>query len=127
MKLAGYSLREPLLPGQENPLVLYLENARPVWLYKVFVHLRDAAGNTVAQADFSPLDQIDEKLRLRMVGQAGSDMVHLTTNLIPPQDLPAGQYSLVIGLYDPTTQQRFPISNDPTGENALILGQVEVR
>lgn len=124
LKLVGYSLNEPLLPGQPNLLHFYLENSRPLWLYKVFVHLRDQNGQVVAQADFTPLDQIDEKLRKRIVGEAGKDRIVLTTNLALNSELPAGLYTLVCGFYEPTTGQRVPIPNDTSGENALILKQI---
>jgi hypothetical protein len=44
-----------------------------------------------------------------------------------PPDLPAGEYSMAIGLYDPLTGQRLPIldeSDQVTGDHLTVPGLV---
>lgn len=68
--------------------------------YNMFLHLVDANGTMIAQQDGSIAETT------------------LTRLMILPADVAAGTYDLLIGLYDPTTQQRLPL---PNGETALTL------
>ena len=43
-----------------------------------------------------------------------------------PADLPDGAYRLLVGLYHPNTGERLPVVNDVSGENAVILGTLDV-
>lgn len=67
--------------------------------YNMFLHLVDANGTIIAQQD-GPIAETT------------------LTRLILPADGAAGTYDLLIGLYDPATQQRLPL---PNGETALTL------
>jgi hypothetical protein len=73
--------------------------------YAVFVHLRDGAGSTVSQGDGPPLSG-SWPTSLWPEGYPLRD-----SHLVPlPAKLPAGQYTLVVGLYDPRTGQRVPLA-----------------
>jgi hypothetical protein len=83
--------------------------------YTVFVHLVDPedGDRMVAQGDAPPMGG-RWPTSLWLPGVAVDD-VHTTT--LPP-DLPAGTYSLLVGLYDPVTGARLPL---PEGRDALRL------
>ncbi|MCB0004541.1 MAG: hypothetical protein KDH86_18515, partial [Anaerolineae bacterium] len=69
--------------------------------YTVFVHLFDAAGNKIAQGDGPPRDGYWPTSHWRP-----GEPVSSTHTLLLPPDLPAGQYTLGAGMYDPVTGQR---------------------
>jgi hypothetical protein len=45
--------------------------------------------------------------------------------MLLPVDLPVGDYTIAVGLYDPVNGQRLPISAGP-GDYAVELGPVQV-
>lgn len=69
--------------------------------YTVFVHLFDAAGNKVAQDDAPPRAGYWPTSRWRPGEKVES--LHV---LELPSDLPPGQYTVGVGMYDPQTGQR---------------------
>ena len=89
--------------------------------YSVFVHLRDEAGNTLAQADHLPLAPVFPPT-LWPVGQTVRERSWLTL----PAEVAAGSYGLWAGLYRLDTMERLPIADDTSGENAALLGTVVV-
>ena len=76
---------------------------RPI---KVYVHLRDAAGQIVAQWD--GLGAAWEGWRL------GDTLVQVAT-IVRPESLPPGDYQVVAGLYDPLTNQRWRFADGQDG------------
>lgn len=79
--------------------------------YTVFVHLRNGEGRTVAQADTAPAWFGPAPTAGWQVGwQPDAHRLEL------PADLVAGEYALVIGLYDPTTGERLSV-RDMAGGN----------
>jgi hypothetical protein len=104
-------------------LVLYWQALRVLpYDYTVFVHLRDEAGRTVAQADHQPLAPIYPPT-LWPVGQT----VRATGTPILLPDTLAGTYNLWVGVYRLDTLERLPVVGDSSGENAVLLGQVTLR
>ncbi len=104
-------------------LVLYWQALQSLpYDYTVFVHVRDAAGRNVTQGDHQPLAPVYPPT-LWPVGQ----MIRERSVLTVPEDVPAGTYDLWIGLYRLDTLERLPVVNDTSGENAVWLGQVDVR
>jgi len=114
--LAGYSLdRESgrllvtldwrLLPGQ------FLDTD-----YTVFLHLRDAAGETIAQGDGPPVN-----------GQWPTSLwppdatIQDAHTITLPADLPLGIYRLVAGLYDGATGNRLPLEG---GGDEVVLTEI---
>ncbi|MCB0168002.1 MAG: glycosyltransferase family 39 protein, partial [Anaerolineae bacterium] len=118
IQLVDYTIDAAAGPGQPARLTTFWQNTRTLWLFKIFVHLRDQTGATLAQADFAPLEQIDEHLREAMVGRSSSDIIPLTTSLTLPPELPPGEYRLYIGVYHPVALERVPVIDDQSGENA---------
>jgi hypothetical protein len=131
LSLEGYDLSPaPPRPGASNPtqekrelgLVLYWQALSPLpYDYTAFVHLRDDAGHNVAQADHQPLAPVYPPT-LWPVGEIIRERSILTL----PEEVPAGTYSLWVGLYRLDTLKRLPIVDDHSGENAVLLGQVVV-
>lgn len=103
IRLAQYGLARE---GDALSLTLGWETARPIDDdLTVFVHLRDSAGVTVSQGDGPPLGGAWP------TGLWPVDYLLEDLHLVPiPGDLPAGQYTLIVGLYDPLTRQRVPLT-----------------
>lgn len=104
----GYEL-SPSLPaaGEMLNIVLYWRaDGRPALDYTVFVQLLDAAGNQLAGADGPPVNGDFPTGWWR-----NGDMVKDSHLMQLPEDIGAGDYSLLIGLYDPQTGQRLPRMN----------------
>lgn len=87
--------------------------------YKIFVQLRNTQGQTVASADHEAFNGLVPT----KVWPVDS-IIKETNTIIIPDDIAPGQYSLYVGLYDPTTLERLPIVNDTSGENAAVIANV---
>jgi hypothetical protein len=119
--LLGYDLTLPTQNSQLNPpnltLTLYWRaDAAPTVDYTTFVHLRDSANETVAQKDSPPA----EGRYPTSLWDAGEVIVDRIT--LPLSGLSPGDYTLVVGLYDPISGARLPIPGRP--ENELRLESV---
>ncbi len=120
--LLGYSLSDrQLVSGESLDLTLYWSpRGRPMHDYTVFVHLLDSSGQLRGQADSPPM----AGKYPTSVWDAGEVIADLHTLSLAP-DLPAGEYKIAIGLYDPETGQRVPIVDEDgqvSGDNVIISG-----
>lgn len=105
------------LTGQSAYLSLYWRTLQPFDQdYTVFVHLRDGANNTLANADHQPYAGHVPTSRWPV-----NKIVKETIRLDLPADVPVGDYRLLVGLYSPSTLERLPVQTDLSGENAVIL------
>ncbi len=95
--LNGYTLQSTqLAPGDVIQVTLFWETAVPLdTRYKIFLHLLDDDGQLVAQQDSEP----GGGLGLTTTWQPGEEIVD-NHGLLLPHDLPSGNYTLVMGLYD---------------------------
>jgi hypothetical protein len=122
LNLEGYGLRwgttgDAGEGGRVLDLVLYWQALRPLpYDYTVMVHLRDAEGRNVAQADHQPLAPVYPPT-LWPVGET----IRERSALSIPDQVPPGTYSLWVGLYRLDTLERLPIIGDESGENAVLL------
>ena len=124
--LRGYSLSEHrLVPGQSLDLTFYWSpRGRPMRDYTVFVHLLDDQGQLKGQADSPPKSGEYPT----SVWDAGEVIADLHTLLLAP-DLPAGEYRIAVGLYDPETGQRVKRvdgNGNMAGDHVVISGLVVV-
>jgi len=90
--------------------------------YAVFVHLRDDQG-LVAQHDGVPGGGLRPTVGWRS-GEFITDR-----HMLPLGDLPEGDYSLFVGMYDPTTGERLPVfdaSGVPLPAGEVRVGMVTV-
>lgn len=103
------------------PLTLTWQLAAPAApTLSAFVHLRDAAGHNVAQADGQPMWFGSRPFSAWSAGQSGSDR----RNLELPASLAPGVYTLTLGLYDTDSGQRLPLA---AGGDEAVVGTVVVQ
>lgn len=104
-RLVGYELDvHQAHPGDQVALTLYWQALGPmVQPYKVFTHLVDEQGQTVAQHDGTPGNGCCP------THTWAEGEVIVDEHVIPLRaNLPAGSYDLVVGLYDEETRDRLP-------------------
>ena len=93
--------------------------------YTVFLHLRDATNKTVAQGDGPPRNGGV----LYPTSVWTTERIADTHALLIPQAVAAGEYALVVGLYDPSNDERLPI--DPglyrTPDGGVKIGALVVK
>jgi hypothetical protein len=112
VRLLGYDLAGQARPGQSLDLTLFWEALAPMQEdYTVFVHLVGGDGQIWGQRDSQPVTGF-YPTSLWTVGEFVRDQVHLE---IAP-DAPAGEYRLVVGMYEPETGIRLPVL-DSRGQN----------
>ena len=86
----------PVQPGATVPVTVTWRAIQPMdTSYTGFVHLLDAGGQIVAQDDHGPLQNQYPTTRW-----VGGEVVEDRYVLRLPPDLPPGEYTLEIGLYD---------------------------
>jgi 4-amino-4-deoxy-L-arabinose transferase-like glycosyltransferase len=121
LALQGYDLtwQEGGPKSRQLSLVLYWQALRPIpYDYTVFVHLRDAAGRNVAQADHLPLAPVYPPT-LWPVGETIRERSVLTL----PEGIATGTYDLWIGLYRLDTLERLPVVGGGS-EDSIRLREV---
>lgn len=95
----------------------------------LFLHLYDQTGMRVAGVDVAPGGALFPQTSTWRVGQ----QIAVPIPLALPADLPAGTYTLTMGLYDPRSGTRLPLSvgeaANPAlaGADALWVGEIELR
>ncbi len=111
VRLLGYDLTGEARPGGELRLTLHWQVEHPTEVsYKVFVHLIGSDGRPAAQGDAFPM----QGKYPTTAWQPGEYLLDTYTLALPPQ-LPAGDYPLRIGFYDPVTGQRLSPVRDAQG------------
>lgn len=121
-------------PGEAVVLTLWWKALKPADLdYSVFIHLWDAKNQKlIAQWGGQPVEgawsvwqnvagahfNVPYHTRLWQSGEIVKD----EWRLVIPKEAPPGSYELLIGLYDPISNQRLPISQDGTniGDSLLL-------
>ena len=125
LQLYGYNLPTPLLSNRDTARVtVFWQALVPMpTRYRAFLHLIDSTGHKWAQQDDDPACRL---LTTEMrVGQTSTREFRLTLN----PAMPYGEYQLVLGLYDPTSQTRLPIWDNKTQQSpgdSLVLGTVQI-
>ena len=118
--LRGYGLVPGVIePGQTLRVELFWESSDslPHDAYAVFLHLRDRARGTVAQADAAQVDW-----------QFLTDKQFATFHdLSLPGSAVPGQYEIRTGLYRPDNMGRLPVLEDTSGENAILVSKILVQ
>jgi hypothetical protein len=130
IQLQGFDLSQTTLtPGDTLALTLHWQALNPPHAnLRVFAHLvdpdrADVAEGIVAQADSAPR-QGTYPFWVWQPHEVAADALLLA---IPP-DAPAGQYRLLVGIYDVATDQRLSIGGAADfGASRLMLSDVTVR
>jgi hypothetical protein len=104
---------------------LYWQGVKPTPIsYRVFTHLIDADNQIFGQHDKVPLDGA----RPTTSWVEGEVLVDSYEIQLKPET-PAGTYRLEVGLYDPATFARLPVSDvqgRPLGDRVLLDTRLEV-
>lgn len=125
--LLGYDRSAAFEEGSSVDLRFYWRAAQlPATNYNLFIHLVNAeTGELIAQADGTPA------ARPTLTWDAADEtLISPWFILTIPDDLAAGDYHILLGLYDYTLGPRLPVTSEqlpitPTGD-ALILGAFSV-
>jgi hypothetical protein len=122
-RLLGFTANPPQLqPDGIVWLTLFWGGDTIPYNRKVFVQLRDAANNSVAQADHFIYD--DKVPSNRWKDLFKNDFaIRDGVTLQLPSELAPGTYHLYVGFYHPETFERVGVVNDQSGEAAVILGE----
>ena len=100
-----------LQPGETLPVAFYWQAQVPLAQdYSVFVHVDDAAGRTVVQADAGVTGGL-----FPMYEWEPGDLIVDRRAVALPTDLPAGWYRLNVGLYEPPAGDRLPVLSGGDG------------
>jgi 4-amino-4-deoxy-L-arabinose transferase-like glycosyltransferase len=91
--------------------------------YFIFVHVLNAAGQTVAQRDAPPWQG-----RFPTSSWRAGALIADVNDVPLPADLPAGDYTLVVGMFDPASGAHPPTQVDgkPSGDSTTLIGQIRV-
>lgn len=124
--LLGYSLvDQKVRPGEIIRLTLHWKTSEEIETgYKVFVHLLDGEGRIVAQRDSEPVGGSRPTS-----GWGMGEEIWDNYGIMLPEELPSGEYQLVVGMYDPTGGERLPIygiDGERLPDDRVLLGEVEV-
>ncbi len=125
IQLVGFELSEKVSnPGERVYLTLYWQALRKMGRdFTAFVHLADDEGRTVTQDDRLLLDRAQQPTDA-WAGNEGIKVIHELQ--IPPDAIP-GRYGIKVGLYELATMERLWLVGDESGENAVILAELEIR
>lgn len=118
IRLKGYDL--DLQAGQLHLTLFWQSEAQTEIDYTRFVHLRDPQDQTVAQSDGLP----GGGSYLTSLWDPG-EVISDTVTVPLPAELPAGEYTLAVGLYEAATGQRLPVPASAE-DNSLRLTQVRL-
>jgi hypothetical protein len=123
--LVGADLPAQAQAGGQLPFTLHWQASAAVRFdYSAFAHLIDAQGNKVAQLDYQPYDAMGPlPTSAWPIGWPVTDAQKIT---LPP-DLPPGDYTLLVGLYNWQSGSRLPAQGEGViGGDAVQLGPLRV-
>jgi hypothetical protein len=134
VKLIGYDLPSTSAgsghspsyqPGENVSVVLYWRAvSKPKHDAKVFVHLYDETGEIVAQEDHRPYYGTRPPYTW-----SSNEVLDDPYSLFLPPDLPSGQYTMAVGMYEPSDGTRLPVSVDLShalSDDRVLLGTINV-
>ncbi len=124
IELIGFEVTPQVKAGETARVTLALKSIAPLdRVYSVYVHLRDASGAIATQGDRVICDE-----SLNPADWRPGDIVLQDFALTLPPDAAAGQYPVVVGLYD-STGARLPVGETslPHTDDGVTLDKVEVR
>jgi hypothetical protein len=121
---AGVSAAQALKAGDVLGLRTFWQVDQPFSQdFFIFVHILNQAGQTVAQRDTPPWQGRYPTSSWR----AGTLVVDANDLPLPP-DLAPGEYSIVVGMFDPTTgaQPQVRIDGQAAANGAVPIGKIRV-
>lgn len=122
LQLRGFTIdAADIHTGSILPMTIYWQAEKPVdTAYTIFVQVLNAAGELVAQNDSEPLHGYLPTNRWQP-GEIIPDRIDVSL----PADMPAGEYTVITGMYDLKTMQRLPVLD--TGNNFVILTPLSIK
>jgi hypothetical protein len=109
-------------PGGELLLELRWQSLQPMdYNYQVFVHLLNANEEKLAQRDGQPV----QWMRPTSTWVPGEELAD-RYGILLPDDFPPGSYTIAVGVYDPVSGQRLPVSAGPR-DYAIEIGPIVVK
>lgn len=108
VRLRGFELG-PFSPGQAkvNIKLQWQAGQEMSVSYKIFLHLVDAAGRVVSQVDTLPQHGVAPT-----TSWLPGEIIEDELTLMIPQEVGAGEYRLIVGLYDEKTGERLSVGQD---------------
>ena len=127
IKLLGYSASD-LQPGDALELTLFWEVSDPwegeIAPLHVFTHVLDSGGQLVAGHDGIPANgRYPTPSWLPGMTIADAHVIQL------PPDLPAGDYEIRVGLYEPESGERLPVlaaDGSVPPDNSFLLAEISI-
>lgn len=121
IRMLGYDLDpRPVSPGERISLRLYWQALQDInSSYVVFVHVVDEEGRIVAQRDAAPGGGT-----LPTTGWVRGEFIEDLHTVELPRDLATAEYSVLVGLYDPSSGARLPLTE--SRDDFVRLTQVQV-
>jgi hypothetical protein len=123
--LLSFDLPRTVKAGKTLRVTVALKATAPMdRLYKVFIHLRGSDGSVLAQDDRFPCN-----FTLNEADWRPGDIVLQDFEMKVPAGLTPDKYPVVLGLYQPDTGARLPVSEPALGKDAdsVDLGRIEVK
>lgn len=124
-ELLGYDLQPGADPHSQR-LTLYWEALSEMARdYTVFVHVLDATGNIVAQADHQPQDG-NNPTSSWAPGEEIRDAVDLSL----PMTVPSGDYRIEVGMYDLASGERLArndANSAPAGDSLILDSPITLK
>jgi len=119
----------PTAAGQTIDFALewYADNgiAQAGFDYSLFAHLRNDAGETVAQLDWQPQDAWGP--RPMTTWFEGTSIVD-TQRVTIPSELPVGNYHLIVGVYNWQNGERLAVYGEPTEpDDTVTIAQFSIK
>ncbi len=123
VRLLGANLEPPpgapLAPGEALAVTLVWQGRVEIDVsYRVFAHLVGPDGELVDQSDGEPANW-----GRPTTGWASGEVVLDRRVLSLPADVPPGEYTLLVGMYDPDSKTRLSL---PDGETAVYVTSIPV-
>ncbi len=124
--LVGYRAEPDVWqPGDVGRIVLYWRALKPMSKdYQVFIHLADENGVPVVQGDGAPVHALYPTSRWQP-----EETLADSHGLTLPAGMPAGQYRLLVGMYDASSMRRLAATRDgtPVQDGTIELCTITVR
>ncbi len=122
VKLVGYDVDQQKEDSQKVLYVtLYWKAVLPVATdYVILLRVRDSDNNTVLNGDHDPYDGL-ASTKSFPVGK----IVRETIRLELSSTMAKGDYSVLAGLYERSSQSGVPLQTEGSDENALVIGTIQ--
>jgi hypothetical protein len=129
--LMGYDLdRTEIRPGQTLQLTLHWQvTAQIVKPYTVFTHLIGATNPATKSPVWAQMDGEPVGGSRPTTGWQVGETINDRYGLRIPQNIPLGDYTLEVGMYDPVTRVRLPVrdgNGSRVADDRVVLGTVSV-